>query len=82
MPWTPADAKSHTHAARGAVAQRQWSHVANSVRDRALASGATEAEADARAVREANAVVADRRPASHAHPSKTAPTAHPHGRPR
>lgn len=82
MPWTPSDAKSHTRAAEGGAAARQWAHVANSVRDKALASGATEEEADARAVREANAVAAGRRPATHAHPSRSAPTPHTHDRPR
>lgn len=82
MPWTPADAESHTRKAGHGAAARQWAHVANSVRDKALAEGRPEAEADAAAVRAANGVVEGRRPATHAHPSRTAPTAHPHGRPR
>ena len=82
MPWTPADAESHTRRAGHGAAARQWAHVANGVRDRLLAQGMDPKEAAARAVVEANGVVEDRRPATHAHPSRTAPTAHPHGRPR
>lgn len=53
MPWTPADAKSHTKAAKSKTAKRQWSDVA----DKVLAKTGDEG----RAVREANAVVKRRK---------------------
>lgn len=49
MPWTPKDAKSHTHKAASATKQRQWAHVANSVLEKTGNEGL--------AVREANGVV-------------------------
>jgi hypothetical protein len=53
MPWSPADAVTHTHKAKSPTAQRQWAHVAN---------GVLETTGDeARAVREANAAIAKRR---------------------
>ncbi len=52
MPWAPGDAARHDKKAKSAVAQRQWSHVANAV----LAKTGD----DGRAVREANAVIARR----------------------
>ncbi len=48
MPWTPEDAHKHSKLAKGAKA-RQWAHVANAV----LAKTGD----DARAIREANAVI-------------------------
>lgn len=39
MPWDPKDAKRHTKKARSAKAQRQWSHVANSMLDRGFSEG-------------------------------------------
>lgn len=50
MPWTPKDAYRHTKAASTPKLQRMWSHIANSV----LESSGDEA----RAIREANAMVA------------------------
>jgi hypothetical protein len=82
MPWSPSDAESHTHKASYGKATRQWAAVANGVRERLIAAGTPSKEADARAVIEANGVVEGRRPATHAHPSRTAPTAHPHRNPR
>jgi hypothetical protein len=49
MPWTPSDAKKHTHKASTSKLQDQWAAVANS----SLAAHGDEA----RAIREANAVV-------------------------
>jgi uncharacterized protein (DUF1015 family) len=50
MPWSPSDAIRHTHKARSAKQQRQWSDVANSALKRT--------GDDATAVREANGVIA------------------------
>ena len=52
MPWTEADVSRHTKSARTAAQKRQWVHVAN----RVLAETGDEA----RAIREANGVVASR----------------------
>lgn len=82
MPWRPSDARGHDRHADNPVAQRQWAHVADSVRNRELAKGTPAKEADAIAVREANGVVADRRPPTHAHPDRVAPTKHTHRNPR
>ncbi len=49
MPWTPAQAASHTHKAKTAKQKRQWRDVANAVLKKTGDEG--------RAVREANAVV-------------------------
>ena len=49
MPWRSSDAKRHTRKAHSAKAQRQWSHIANSMLQRGKSEGA--------AVRAANAVV-------------------------
>lgn len=58
MPWTPKDGPArHTKKANSPAKKRQWSDVANSVRSKAMASGASEQEADAKAVRTANGVV-------------------------
>ena len=51
MPWTPADAESHTRRAGHGAAARQWAHVANGVRDRLLAQGMDPKEAAAGTVR-------------------------------
>jgi uncharacterized protein YdaT len=56
MPWTPKDAPRHTGNAKSPAARRQWSDVANAALKRGLSEGA--------AVREANAVIARRRPAA------------------
>jgi hypothetical protein len=50
MPWTPADATSHTKKATTAKAQQLWAEVANKVLEDSGDEG--------RAIREANAVVA------------------------
>lgn len=50
MPWTPRDAYRHTKTASTPLLQRQWAHVANSALERT--------GDEARAIREANAVVA------------------------
>ena len=50
MPWTPADADQHTHRACTARLKKMWSDIANSALSRT--------GDDARAIREANAVVA------------------------
>jgi hypothetical protein len=49
MPWTPEDAYRHTRRAATAVTRRQWAHVANKV--------LKETGDEARAIREANAVL-------------------------
>lgn len=60
MPWTPSDGPSrHTKKANTGPKRRQWSSTANSVRSKAMASGKSEDEADAQAIRVANAVVRD-----------------------
>lgn len=62
MPWTPDDGPSrHTKKATTRRDKRQWSDVANSVRGRALSGGASEEQADARAVRTANGVLKKRK---------------------
>jgi uncharacterized protein YdaT len=53
MPWTAKSATRHTKKAKSAAAKRQWRAVANS----ALRRGFSEA----RAIRQANAVVARRK---------------------
>lgn len=53
MPWSKGEAKSFTHKAKSAVAQRQWKDVANKV--------LKETGDEARAVRSANAAVAKRK---------------------
>jgi hypothetical protein len=64
MPWTAGDGPSrHTKKANTAPKRRQWSSTANSVRSKAMADGVSEQEADAKAVRIANAAVKN-------HPSK------------
>src|SRR5262245_50177156 len=55
MPWTPRDADRHKKGL-SAKQKRQWSHVANSVRQRCIARGGSPASCDARAVRAANSV--------------------------
>lgn len=51
MPWTAADAKGKTHKADTPAKQAAWAHVANSVLHKT--------GDEARAVREANAAVAN-----------------------
>lgn len=50
MPWTPEDAERHTHKATTPALQQLWARVANETLERT--------GDEARAVREANAVVA------------------------
>jgi hypothetical protein len=51
MPWSKgSQAKGHTHKADTPKKQRQWLHIANAVRK--------QTGSDARAIREANSVVA------------------------
>ena len=50
MPWSPEDAKRHTHKAVTRAQQELWAKVANETLDRTGDEG--------RAIREANAVVA------------------------
>lgn len=54
MPWTAADAKTHTKGLSPTQA-RQWAHVANSALKRCQDAG--ESDCDGRAIRQANAVV-------------------------
>ena len=64
MPWTPGDGPArHTKKANTPGKKKQWSDTANNVRKRAMAEGASEDEADAKAVRIANSAVKK-------HPSK------------
>jgi uncharacterized protein YdaT len=53
MPWKPSDAKRHTKKAKSRKAQRQWSHVSNSMLERGYSEGA--------AIRAANSVVKKRK---------------------
>ena len=50
MPWAPSDAEKHTKKADTPAKQRQWANVANNTLDKT--------GDEARAIREANAVVA------------------------
>ena len=52
MPWVPGDAGKHNRKAKSGKASRQWAAVANSV--------LSKTGNDARAIREANAVIARR----------------------
>jgi len=56
MPWDWKNAHEHKHGLSEAQA-RQWAEVANSVRRKCLTDGGTEADCDARAIRQANGVV-------------------------
>jgi len=58
MPGSPSDGPSrHTKKANTPAKRKQWSSTANNVRAREMEGGASEAEADAKAVRIANAAV-------------------------
>lgn len=58
MPWTPSDGPSrHTKKASTPAKRQQWASTANNVRSRAMKGGASEEDADAKAVRIANAAV-------------------------
>jgi hypothetical protein len=50
MPWTPNDALKHTHKADSKAKKKLWAEVANKVLE--------ETGDEARAIREANAVIA------------------------
>lgn len=64
MPWTEDDGpKRHTKKANTAPKRRQWSDTANNVRSREMSKGVSEKDAEAKAVRVANAAVKN-------HPSK------------
>jgi hypothetical protein len=52
MPWTPQDAEKHTHKANTPELQHLWAKVANERLEKTQDEG--------RAIREANAVVAER----------------------
>jgi len=61
MPWTPGDGPArHTKKANSPAKKKQWSATANAVRAKAMASGASEEEADGKAIRIANAAVKKR----------------------
>ena len=53
MPWTATDAHKHTHKATPGKESRQWSDIANSVRQRG--------GSDASAIKQAIGVIAKRR---------------------
>lgn len=57
MPWTADDAYQHSHRARTASQRRRWAAVANRVREDDLQGGMAEGEADAHAIREADAAI-------------------------
>lgn len=58
MPWTPEDSNKHTSKADTPKKMRQWSDIANSVRDRCMANGGDEKECSAKAIQQANGVIA------------------------
>jgi len=61
VPWTASDGPSrHTKKANTPKKRKQWSATANAVRSKAMASGASEEEADGKAIRIANAAVKKR----------------------
>lgn len=61
MPWTPGDGPArHTKKANSPRKRKQWSTTANSVRSKAMAAGASEEEADGKAIRVANSAVKKR----------------------
>lgn len=63
MPWGPDDAPSKTKKANTPPKKKQWADTANSVRKRGIAEGQSTKEAEATAVKVANAAVKK-------HPSK------------
>jgi len=58
MPWTKNDAKGHTSKADTPKKQKQWTDVANSVLKSCMAEGGTEESCSAKAVTQANGVIA------------------------
>lgn len=57
MPWTPEDALRHTEKANTRRRQEMWAEVANDALKRALKEGKSREEAEAAAIKQANAVV-------------------------
>ena len=55
MPWVASDAKGHTSKADTPAKRKKWAATANAAREKALKDGHSEKEADAAAVRIANA---------------------------
>lgn len=58
MPWTSADAKSHTSKANTPKLQHQWSDVANSAREKCISDGGDSKTCDQKAIMMANGVIA------------------------
>ena len=58
MPWNPEDSMKHTKNANTPKLQKQWSDVANSVRDKCMSNGGTDKECSAKAIVQANGVIA------------------------
>lgn len=61
MPWTPEDAQRHTSAANTPEKQRMWAEIANRVLASCLADGGQHDECAAKAIRIANAAVAEKK---------------------
>jgi hypothetical protein len=59
MPWTAKDATRHTKKADTPKKKRQWASVANSARERCIEGGGDAETCDARAIKQANAAVAE-----------------------
>lgn len=57
MPWTANDAYRFTHKADTPGKQTLWARIANSALKRFLNMGYSQKHAEARAIREANAVI-------------------------
>ena len=58
MPWTPEESKGHTSKADTTKKQKQWAEVANSVLKSCLADGGDEKSCSAKAIMQANGVIA------------------------
>ena len=58
MPWTPEDSKKHTGKADTPKKSKQWSDIANSVREKCMKDGGDEKTCSAKAVMQANGVIA------------------------
>ena len=59
MPWSEKDANSHTSKADTPAKRKKWAATANAARAKALKDGKDEKEADASAIRIANAAVSE-----------------------
>ncbi len=57
MPWTPEDSSKHSKNANTPKLKKQWSAVANSVRDKCMADGGNDKECSAKAIMQANGVI-------------------------